>query len=73
MDIETLTSNATLAFDRLEAQIEEFAGRNRLKHDCVLLACFDARAYTFGALGIFPHRIKQMNARIAELRDELWA
>jgi hypothetical protein len=73
MTIDELTQNADRVVSRLEAQINEFGDRNRLKYDHVTYAIFEARVDQLRALGLYSTRVEKLTIRLAEIRVELAA
>lgn len=51
-------------------QMEELAGRSRLKYDMVTVGIFEGKIDLLRAPGIMPQRVSMLQARVTELQAE---
>ena len=71
MQIEHFMRNADAAIKRLADQMEDFAGRNRLKYDYVAVASFQGSIDTLRSLGVIPNRVAELQEQIDEIGAEI--
>ena len=71
MQIEHFMRNADAAIKRLSDQMEDFAGRNRLKYDLVTLGVYQGQINMLKDLGVMPNRVAELQERIDEIGAEI--
>ena len=71
MQIEHFMRNADAAIKRLSDQMEDFAGRSRLKYDLVTLGVYQGQINMLKDLGVMPNRVAELQEQIDEIGAEI--